>query len=486
MSVSAPRRRGNPQAPPPRGRPDLVAFYDRLAPEREAWKARNAYYYRERARYYAFFIPPGQAVLEIGHGTGDILAAVGAARGVGCEFSPAMADAAARRAPGFRFCALENEEVPLDERFDAIVVSGVIGDLTDVQAFLASLRRLATRRTRLFVDHYNPLWQPIITAAERLGAKMPQPAQNWLSAEDIENLLTLAGFEVLRRDTRLLAPKYVPLVSALANRVIGKLPLVRRLCLMQSVAARPRPEPGEELSCTVVVPCRNERGHVPGLLDRIPEMGVSTEVVFVDGGSEDGTPDAIAAEIASHPARPARLVDQGGARGKADAVRQGFGQARGDVLMILDGDLTVPPEDLSKFYEALRDGVGEFANGSRLVYAMERQAMRSLNFLGNKVFSLLFTWVLGQRIRDTLCGTKALFRSDYDTMERQRALLARADPFGDFFLLFGAAKQMLRIIEVPVRYRSRSYGDTKTRVLRHGLLLLRTWWAGVRLFKLAS
>jgi SAM-dependent methyltransferase len=486
MSVPAPRRRGSPQAPPPRGRPDPIAFYERLAPERERWKARNAYFYRERARYYAFFIPPGQSVLEVGHGTGDLLAAVGAARGVGCELSPAMADAAARRTPAFRFCALENEEVPLDERFDAIIVSGVIGDLTDVQAFFASLRRLTTHHTRVFVDHYNPLWQPIITAAERIGAKMPQPEQNWLSEEDIGNLLALAGFDVIRRDARLLAPKYVPLVSPVCNRFLAKLPLVRHLCLMRAVVARPRPEPGEELTCTVVVPCRNERGHVPGLLDRIPEMGASTEIVFVDGASEDGTPDAIATEIAAHPTRQARLVHQGGARGKADAVRQGFAGARGDVLMILDGDLTVPPEDLPKFYQALRDGVGEFANGSRLVYAMERQAMRSLNFLGNKVFSLLFTWVLGQRIRDTLCGTKALFRRDYETMERQRTLLARADPFGDFFLLFGAAKQVLRIIEVPIRYRSRTYGDTKTRVLRHGVLLLRTWWAGVRLFKLAS
>jgi ubiquinone/menaquinone biosynthesis C-methylase UbiE len=485
MALAAPGR-ASPQVPPPHGRRDLVEFYDRLAPEREAWKARNAYYYRERARYYAFYIPPGQAVLEIGHGTGDVLRAVAAQPAVGCELSPAMATAAARAAPGIRFCALEDEEVPLTDRFDAIVVSGVIGDLTDVQAFLRSLRRLCTRRTRLYVDHYSPLWQPLVTAAERLGMKMPQPDQNWLAPEDIENLLALAGFEVIRRDARLLAPKYVPLLSAFANRVLAKLPLLRRLCLIQCFVARLRPEPGQELSCSVVVPCRNERGNVPGLLARVPEMGAATEVVFVDGASADGTPQAIEAEIAAHPERRARLIHQGGARGKGDAVRQGFGAASGDVLMILDGDLSVPPEDLPKFYEALRDGVGEFANGSRLVYPMERQAMRSLNFFGNKLFSLLFTWVLGQRIRDTLCGTKAVFRWDYETMDRQRDLLARADPFGDFFLLFGAAKQSLRIIEIPIRYRRRTYGDTKTRVLRHGLLLLRTWWAGLRLFKIAT
>jgi SAM-dependent methyltransferase len=485
MTAPAPARGPSRSSPPPRGRRDLVAFYDQLAPDRQAWKAKSSYFYRERARYHAFFITPGQSVLEIGHGTGDILAAVRARRGVGCELSPAMAEAARRRAPEFEFCALDQEEVPLEEPFEAIVVSGVIGDLTDVQAFLQSLRRLCTPRTRLYIEHYNPLWQPVVTTAERLGAKMPQPDQNWLAPDDIENLLALAGFEVVRRDQRLLLPVGVPLVSALANRVLAKLPLLRRLCLMQSVVARPRPEAPGERSVSVVVPCRNERGNIPGLLDRVPEMGAWTEVVFVDGASEDGTPAAIEAEMARRPDRRARLIHQGSGRGKGEGVRQGFAAARGDVLMILDSDLTVPPEDLPKFYAALRDGVGEFANGSRLVYPMERQAMRSLNFLGNKVFSLLFTWVLGQRIRDTLCGTKALFRWDYDAMDRERELLARADPFGDFFLLFGAAKHGLRMIEIPIRYRARTYGDTKTHVLRHGLLLMRTWWAGVRLFKIA-
>jgi hypothetical protein len=397
-----------------------------------------------------------------------------------------MAAEGARRFPHFEFHALRNEGVPLDETFDAIVVSGLIGDLNDVQGFFRSLRRLCTRHTRLYVDYFNYLWYPALTAAERLGQKMPQPDQNWLAPADIENLLALSGFEVIRHDARFLAPKNVPLLSAVCNRILAKLPLLRRLCLMRSVAARPRPEPGEELTCSVVVPCRNEQGNVAGLLERIPEMGTWTEIVFVDGASDDGTPEAIAAEIARHPARRARLIHQGRAGGKGEGVRQGFAAATGDVLMILDGDLTVPPEDLPKFYEALRDGVGEFANGSRLVYAMEQQAMRSLNYVGNKLFSLLFTWVLGQRIRDTLCGTKALFRWDHDAMERQREVLARRDPFGDFFLLFGAAKHDLRIIEIPIRYRSRTYGDTKTHVLRHGLLLLRTWWAGVRLFKIAS
>jgi SAM-dependent methyltransferase len=462
-----------------------VAFYDRLASERATWQAGNPYFYAERARYFAFYIPPGQAVLEIGHGTGSLLEAAKASRGVGCELSPAMAAESARRYPSFEFCALEEEQVPLRGPFDAVIVSGLVGDLTDVQAFLRSLHRVCTPRTRVFLEHYNPMWQPVITLAEWLRLKMPQPDQNWLTSEDTENLLALAGFDLIRRDSRLLAPKYVPLLSALGNRLLAKLPLLRSLCLMRCLTARPRPVPAGDLSCSVIVPTRNERGNVAGMLERIPELGTWTGIVFVDGASEDGTAEAIAEEMRAHPERRARLIHQGGAFGKGDAVRKGFAAATGDVLMILDSDLTVPPEDLPKFFEALRDGVAEFANGSRLVYPMEQQAMRSLNYLGNRVFCVLFSWVLGQRIRDTLCGTKALFRRDHELMERERELLARADPFGDFFLLFGAAKHALRILEVPIRYRSRTYGDTKTRVLRHGVLLLRVWWAGARLLKIA-
>jgi glycosyltransferase involved in cell wall biosynthesis len=201
-------------------------------------------------------------------------------------------------------------------------------------------------------------------------------------------------------------------------------------------------------------------------------MGRGTELVFVEGHSHDDTHAAIEREIAAHPDRPARLYRQAG-RGKGDAVRLGFERARGDVLMILDADLTVPPEDLPRFYAALVSGKGEFINGVRLVYPMEKQAMRFLNLVGNKFFSLAFSWLLGQPVKDTLCGTKVLWHADYRLIEANRAYFGDFDPFGDFDLLFGAARLNLKIVDLPIRYRERSYGTSNIQRWKHGLLLLR-------------
>jgi hypothetical protein len=151
--------------------------------------------------------------------------------------------------------------------------------------------------------------------------------------------------------------------------------------------------------------------------------------------------------------------------------------------MILDADLTVAPEDLPKFYNALVENHGEFVNGSRLVYPMEKQAMRFLNLLGNKFFSMMFTYLLDQKFKDTLCGTKVLYRSDYEKLAANRAYFGEFDPFGDFDLIFGAAKQNLKIVEMPIRYAERTYGDTNIHRWRHGLLLLKMVGVAARRLK---
>jgi glycosyltransferase involved in cell wall biosynthesis len=160
-------------------------------------------------------------------------------------------------------------------------------------------------------------------------------------------------------------------------------------------------------------------------------------------------------------------------KGKADAVFTAFDAATGDVLMILDADLTVPPEQLTAFWQAIRSGKGEFVNGSRLVYRMEDEAMRSLNLIANKLFSIIFTWLLSQRFTDTLCGTKVLRRTDYIRLKAGRAYFGNFDPFGDFDLIFGASKLNLKVVEIPIRYANRTYGETQISRFRHGFMLLR-------------
>jgi hypothetical protein len=353
----------------------------------------------------------------------------------------------------------------------------VVTHLTDVQRAFEALRPLCHARTRLFIYSYSRLWQPILRLAELLRLKHRPPPDAWLPPEEIRNMLHLAEYEVIRHDYQIVFPAYVPLLSDLLNRYLGRLPGLEWLSLMYGIVARPAPHrfPGSRSSrpsTSVIIPCRNEAGHIRPLVARLPDLGPHSEYLFVEGHSTDDTLAVLRQVLADNPARPFRLLKQEG-RGKGDAVRLGFSRARGEVVLILDSDMGVDPEDIPKFVEALVRGKGEMINGSRMVYPMEGQAMRFLNMMANKAFAFLFSWVLGQQVRDTLCGTKALYREDYERIAANRAFFGDFDPFGDFDLLFGASRLNLKIVDLAVRYRERRYGQTNISRFRHGWLLLR-------------
>lgn len=459
---------------------DRSRFYDQRASHRPR-EIRRAYH-RLLQRYYAFLVPPGVRVLELGCGLGDLLAAVQPARGVGVDFSPPMLELARQRHASLAFIHAPAEEVPSDEKFDYILMSDLVNDALDVQTLFEQAQRHAFQDTRLVLNFFNNLWRPILKAAEWFGAKSPTPPQNWLSLGDVKNLLHLAGWEVIKTESRILFPLGVPLISGLFNRWLA--PLFKHLCLTQFVVARPRPLPTyyRDYSCTVVVPARNEAGNIEAAVRRTPEMGSHTEIIFVEGHSQDATWDEIQRVIQLFPERDIKALRQQ-SKGKGGAVREAFAQATGQVLFILDADLTMPPEDLPKFYDIAKTGTADFVNGVRLVYPMEDEAMQFFNMIANKGFSLAFTWLLGQPIKDTLCGTKVLFKSDYLSIVHNRAYFGDFDPFGDFDLLFGAAKLNLRMIDLPIRYRARTYGQTNISRWKHGWLLLRMVWFAARRLK---
>jgi SAM-dependent methyltransferase len=392
---------------------------------------------------------------------------------------------ARHRHRGLTFLVGDAEDLPLSGAFDYVVLSDLIGYLEDVQRSFEQLHRVCHQRTRVLVTYYNYLWEPVLWLGQRLGMKRPQPNQNWLALGDLQNLLSLAGFETIVMAYKVLLPIGVPLLSSVCNRVLANLPVVQKLGLVEVVVARPVPVavPEQYLSCTVVVPARNERGNIEAAVRRIPTMGHHTEIVFVEGNSRDGTAEEIKRVIAEYPERDVKLVSQGSGIGKGDAVRKGFAAAHGDVLMILDADLTVAPEELPRFFRTIASGSGELLQGSRLVYPMEKQAMRFLNALGNKFFSLVFTWLLAQRLKDTLCGTKVLYRREYQRIAAGRSYFGDFDPFGDFDLIFGAAKLNLKILEIPIRYRERTYGTTQISRFGHGWLLLRMCLFALRRIK---
>jgi SAM-dependent methyltransferase len=465
---------------------DIRRHIDAHAPKRARWLKRAAFFHEEDLLYLKFLIPEGARVLELGCGAGDLLAALRPSFGVGVDFSEALIAQARAAHPDLTFLVADIEDPgfmqTLPGPFDVIVVVDTLGALDDCQAMFESLHAVCTRETRLVIGHFSHLWYPALKLAEAIGMKMPQPPQNVLAPADVRSLAALADFDVVKSEMRVLLPVRLFGLGRLVNRFLAPMPLVRQLCLRHYTVCRSlrRPVVGLQ-SATIVIPARNERGNIEAAVKRIPRFTEPLEIIFVEGNSRDGTWQEIERVVAAYPHYDIKAIQQPG-MGKGDAVFAGFELAHGDVLIILDADLTVAPEQLPKFWDALRSGKGEFANGSRLVYPMEHQAMRFLNLVANKVFSLLFTWLLSQRFTDTLCGTKAIARSDYARLKAGRDYFGRFDPFGDFDLIFGASKLGLKAVEIPVRYGSRTYGETQISRFRHGLMLLRmVWFAFIRI-----
>jgi SAM-dependent methyltransferase len=468
-------------------------FYESHHEGIERSRARHRYYYDSLARILRVRVPPGERVLDLGCGAGHLLAALTPSRGVGIDVSAPAIRAARERYGSERLSFLEGDLsdpellAKAGGPFDTVLLVNVVTHLRDVQATLEALHAVSHPRTRVLIYSYSRLWQPLLRLAELVGMKYEQPPEAWLPPEEIKAMLALADFDVVRDDAHLVCPVRIPLLADVANRYLGRLPLVDAFSLMFGIIARPSPARAAprkpDPSVSVVIPCRNEAGHIAPLVASLPKLAPGSEFVFVEGNSTDDTAAVIERAVAEHPELPLRFFRQPG-KGKGDAVRFGFAQAKGDVLLILDSDLGVAPADVPKFVAALARGKCEMVNGSRLVYPMEGKAMRFLNLLANKFFAFLFSWLLGQQVRDTLCGTKALWREDYERIAANRAYFGDFDPFGDFDLLFGAARLNMHIADLAVRYHERTYGATNISRFSHGWLLLQMSAFAARKLKL--
>lgn len=455
----------------------LRDYYESIAPEWDAWRSRNRFYHEQVKELVAGAVVPYRSVLDIGCGTGDVLSTVRPSPGIGLNVADRLTQLAREKYPDLRFETSDPDtiELPADFRPDYVVSVNLLDHTHDVFELLANVRECVTERTLIVMTTSNPLWAPVLRLASRLGRRSRESPRNFITNRDIASILNVLGLDVVESGVTLPVPERVPVISTVLNAVLPELPVLRYLSSTQYIAARPRIG-RKDLSVSVVVPCHNEEANVRECARRIPDMGAATEVIFVDDGSSDGTRAAVLSAMEEDPR--VRLVAYDTNHGKANAVRAGFGAARNDVLMILDADMTVAPEDLPKFLAPLQAGTAELVNGTRLVYPIAERAMPTANFIGNKAFCLLVSWVLRQRVSDTLCGTKALLRRDYESMP-----VPGSDRWGDFNLLFGAARQKLRILEIPIHYRERVAGESKMNVRRDGPMFLRTCLKGWRMLR---
>ncbi len=459
-------------------------YWSEFGRESDQWRGKRAAYQRRLGDIYAFMIPPGMRVLEIGCGQGDLLARLQPSYGVGIDLSPVMVELAQTRHSNLTFHCADIHDLSLNEKFDYIVASDLFNDLWDVERAVRQINLHCGPQTRLIANTYSRVWELPRRLAVGLGMAKKQLIQNWLTPDDIQGLLYLGGLETLRSFREILWPLGPRPIADWVNKNPAKFWPLNTFAIANFVVARPIAQKREaEARVTVVVPARNEAGNIANILERIPDMGAGTELIFVEGNSTDNTWQVIQEELARRP-RPGTQILQQTGKGKGDAVRLGFRHATGDLLMILDADLTVAPEDLPRFYEAWINGKADFVNGVRLVYPMHGNAMRFFNLLGNRFFSMAFSWLMSQRTKDTLCGTKVLSRHDYEKIAANRSYFGDFDPFGDFDLLFGAARFNLKILDMPVRYGERTYGDTNIRRWHDGAILLRMVIYSLRRLKL--
>src|SRR5271166_1154803 len=430
-------------------------------------------YRRLLARYFNLLIPEDASVLEVGCGAGELLAWIKAKSKTGIDLSEHQISRARRRVAEADFMVADGETLDMPGRlFDYVILSDAINLAADVQRLFERLQSVSHGKTRLILNFHSNLWKPLVWLSTLAGLRRKQPECNWLTREDVVGLLRLSDWELIRFESRLLLPIRIFGFETLINRWIG--PLLWPLCLVNFAIARTTPRPAELKAKTVsvVIPARNEAGNIESAVTRTPDMGAWTELIFVEGHSKDNTWDEIQRVAEQYKSRRIRIHRQSG-KSKGNAVREGFDLAKGELLIILDADLTMPPEELPKFYEAVVSRKCEFANGCRLVYPMEQRAMRFLNMCANKGFSLAFSWLLGQPVKDTLCGTKVIMAEAYKRIAANRSYFGEFDPFGDFDLLFGASKLNLKIQDIPIRYCERVYGDTNIQRWRHGTLLVR-------------
>jgi SAM-dependent methyltransferase len=461
---------------------------DATLEEIERWRKFNAAYHDDDRKFMRFLVPTGKRVLELGCGGGHMLAALQPSYGVGVDFSPRAVERAKLLYPHLNFVLGDVEDPAtlqgIEGPFDYIVLADTIGVLEDIDGTLRLIHQLCAPSTRLIIAYYSHLWEPILKTAESTGLRNKQPQVNYIATADFLNLMDLADFEMISQEQRQLLPRRWLGLGPLINKYIAPLPGVRQLALRSYVVGRPvRLYPERKFSASIVIPCRNERGNVENAIKRMPKFGSHQEIIFVEGNSSDDTfAECERVRDAYRGEWDIKVLRQDG-KGKGDAVRKGFAAATGDVLMILDADLTMPPEALPKYHAVIESGKAEFVNGTRLVYPMENEAMRPLNFIANRCFAYLFSYLVNTRMTDTLCGTKVLLRRDYEALAREREYFGNFDPFGDFDLIFGAAKQNLKIIETPVHYKARTFGETQISRFRDGWLLLKMVWFAYRKLK---
>lgn len=444
---------------------DIIAIS--LARDLDYWRNKNWYFHNSLKEIFKSFIPEGSKIVQVGYGLGDILAAMFPKTALSVDNDENIILSASKRYPHIKFLNGDIAKSNLKDKFDYVIFPNSVEYIYDVQSVLENIKKYLNKNSNIIMTSVNPRWEQLFYILEKLKLKRPELPKNWLRLEDLRNIVEISGYEVVETGFKILLPIHIPLLSSWVNKFSS------RFCLEQYLVAKPKEKSRSvPLTCSVVIPCFNEEENIKRCINSVPKMGKRTEIIVVDDGSTDETANVVRNLMNKN--KNLKLISYKPNHGKGYAVKRGFDSAEGDIVMILDADMAVPVSELPRFFDLLASKEAGFVNGTRLIYPMEEHAMRQLNLIGNLVFGWIFSWILDQRITDTLCGTKALFKKDYLKIKMG------GESWGDFDLLFGAVENNLKIVEMPVHYKRRVAGKSKMKALQHGMVLAKMclvgWW----------
>ncbi len=440
------------------------------------WKNKNWYFHNKLREIFKEFVPEDSKILQIGYGLGDILTGLYPKEAVSFDSDDKLAEISERRHPSVKFVIGNAEELLLKGKFDYVILPNSVDHFYDIQSVLENVKKVTTDDSRIVITNINPRWEEAFKVLEKLKLKREEGEKNWLRLKDLENIVKISGYDVIESGYKLLMPAHVPFISNILNSLQGNSFISRFGVEQYIVAKKSKKISKKRLSATVLIPCFNEEENIKKAIETVPSMGYLTEIVVVDDGSTDKTARIVKALQKKN--KHLKLISYKPNHGKGYAVKKGFDAVVTDTMMIQDADMTVPTEELTRFFNLMAEGKAEFVNGTRMIYPMEGQAMRQLNLIGNLIFSWIFSWLLWQRVTDTLCGTKALFKKDYKKIKMS------GSSWGDFDLLYGAAENKIKIVEMPVHYKKRVAGKSKMKAFKHGFVLAKMCLVGLWRLKL--
>ena len=441
------------------------------------WKEKNWYYHNLLRQIFKKYIPEGSKVLQIGYGLGDALAALYPQKAMSIDEDEELIDISKRRFPSIQFIKAKPEEVIVKGKYDYVIIPNSVAHFYDIQTVLEKTLKVLSKNSKVVMTATNPRWEQIFYILEKLKLKRPEDSRNWLRLADLRNIFEISGYDVEESGYSILIPAHIPFFSNLVNNFIKGSGFLAQFCVEEYIVARKaKLRRKKNLSCTVLIPCYNEEENIKQAIATVPKMGTKTEILVVDDGSSDKTAQVVKRVMKKN--KNLKLISYKPNQGKGYAVKKGFDAVVTDTMMIQDADMTVPPEELPRFFNLIAEGKADFVNGTRMIYPMEEEAMRQLNLVGNLIFSWIFSWLLGQKVTDTLCGTKALFKRDY------KKIKMGGESWGDFDLLFGASENKLKIVDLPVHYKKRVAGKSKMKAFKHGLVLAKMCIVGLWRLKL--